>query len=266
MAWSYRKRVKIAPGVNLNLSKKGPSVSVGPKGLKMNVSKRGVYQNTSIPGTGLYSRKKVANKGCSVFLAAFVILVVSSLLLISCKQTPKSESKKTYSDFRREALASKERVDTIFGSLCFGQNINQVYESLDMVAYRPLDKYYFDIKGLDRRGFSVDPQFFNDSLFSISFRLFDTDVLYSKSFIDVFIIKYGQPDIVEKEEGKSNRYYWYKNNLEIYISENLSKYMDVLTVSYDNILVNRFGEDIVNQGNYYYTKDYYKKNVNTSGF
>ena len=41
MAWSFRKRIKIAPGVNLNLSKSGVSTSVGPKGAKINVGPKG---------------------------------------------------------------------------------------------------------------------------------------------------------------------------------------------------------------------------------
>jgi hypothetical protein len=35
----YRKTKKLGSGVNLNISKKGPSISVGPKGFK--VSSRG---------------------------------------------------------------------------------------------------------------------------------------------------------------------------------------------------------------------------------
>ena len=61
MAWNYRKRIKIAPGVHLNLSKGGVSTSIGPKGAKINVSKKGTYLNTSIPGTGLYNRQKIEN-------------------------------------------------------------------------------------------------------------------------------------------------------------------------------------------------------------
>lgn len=61
MAWSYRKRVKLFPGVYLNFSKSGISTSIGPKGLKLNFGKDGTYLNTSIPGTGLYSRQKIAD-------------------------------------------------------------------------------------------------------------------------------------------------------------------------------------------------------------
>lgn len=62
MAWNYRKRIKIAPGVHLNLSKGGVSTSIGPKGAKVTIGKKGTYLHTSIPGTGLYSRKKVSRQ------------------------------------------------------------------------------------------------------------------------------------------------------------------------------------------------------------
>lgn len=57
--WSYRKRVKIAPGVTLNFSKNGVSTSVGPKGARLSFGPNGTYLNTSIPGTGLYRRQKI---------------------------------------------------------------------------------------------------------------------------------------------------------------------------------------------------------------
>lgn len=60
MGISFRKRVKIAPGINLNFSKSGVSASVGPKGAKITVGKKGTYLNTSIPGTGIYSRQKIS--------------------------------------------------------------------------------------------------------------------------------------------------------------------------------------------------------------
>lgn len=60
MARGFRKRVKIAPGVHLNLSKSGMGVSVGAKGASVSFGKKGTYLNTSIPGTGLYSRTKIS--------------------------------------------------------------------------------------------------------------------------------------------------------------------------------------------------------------
>lgn len=62
MAWSYRKRIKIAPGVNINLSKSGISTSVGPKGAKINVGPKGTSLYTGIPGTGIYNRTKLSSR------------------------------------------------------------------------------------------------------------------------------------------------------------------------------------------------------------
>lgn len=63
MAWNYRKRVKIAPGVTINISKSGVSTTIGPKGANVNIGSRGTYLNTGIPGTGLYNRQKIGGSG-----------------------------------------------------------------------------------------------------------------------------------------------------------------------------------------------------------
>ena len=62
MAWNYRKRVKIAPGVHLNIGKKGVSTTVGLRGASMTFGKNGTYVNTGIPGTGFYKREKIGGK------------------------------------------------------------------------------------------------------------------------------------------------------------------------------------------------------------
>jgi len=59
MTWSFRRRIKIASGVNVNLSKSGVSASIGPKGAKVTVGPKGTYLHTSIPGTGIYNRQKI---------------------------------------------------------------------------------------------------------------------------------------------------------------------------------------------------------------
>ena len=59
MGWRFRKYIKIAPGVKLNISKSGVSTTFGGKGASINVGKDGAYLNTSIPGTGLYNRQKI---------------------------------------------------------------------------------------------------------------------------------------------------------------------------------------------------------------
>ncbi len=61
MAWSYRRRVKIIPGVHLNFSKSGISTSIGVRGASLTLGKNGAYLNTGIPGTGLSYRQKLFN-------------------------------------------------------------------------------------------------------------------------------------------------------------------------------------------------------------
>ena len=59
--WHTRlwRRVRIAPGVTINLSKSGASVSVGPRGAKVTVGRRGVRQTLGIPGTGFYATRQL---------------------------------------------------------------------------------------------------------------------------------------------------------------------------------------------------------------
>ena len=59
MKWNYRKRVQVAPGVYVNISKSGISTSVGVRGSSVTFGKTGTYLNTGIPGTGFYSRQKI---------------------------------------------------------------------------------------------------------------------------------------------------------------------------------------------------------------
>ena len=59
MAWNFRRRKKIAPGVYINMSKKGISTTLGPKGASMTFRPNGTYMNTSIPGTGMYNRRRI---------------------------------------------------------------------------------------------------------------------------------------------------------------------------------------------------------------
>ena len=57
---AFRKRKKIAKGMHLNLSGRG--IGFGYKlfpGLSFSINRNGVYCNTSIPGSGFYSRNKI---------------------------------------------------------------------------------------------------------------------------------------------------------------------------------------------------------------
>ena len=54
MGFRFRKSIKIAPGVRINLKKNGlSSVSMGKRGATVNVGKKGTRGTVGIPGSGL---------------------------------------------------------------------------------------------------------------------------------------------------------------------------------------------------------------------
>lgn len=62
MGWRFRKRIKVAPGTYVNLSKSGASTTFKPaKGISISTGKDGTYLNTGIPGSGIYNRQKISS-------------------------------------------------------------------------------------------------------------------------------------------------------------------------------------------------------------
>lgn len=60
MPWQFRKRVRLGPGVHLNVGKKSVSLSVGGDFGRTSLSTMGHTTRTfSLPGTGLYHRERV---------------------------------------------------------------------------------------------------------------------------------------------------------------------------------------------------------------
>jgi hypothetical protein len=54
MGFNFRKSIKIAPGIKLNISKNGiSSISAGTKGARVSVGKKGTRTTVGAPGTGL---------------------------------------------------------------------------------------------------------------------------------------------------------------------------------------------------------------------
>ena len=53
MGWRFRKRIRLLPGLRVNLSKSGASVSIGGHGLTENIGPHGVRSTASLPGTGI---------------------------------------------------------------------------------------------------------------------------------------------------------------------------------------------------------------------
>ncbi|EGQ96012.1 hypothetical protein B7943_16580 [Vibrio cholerae] len=93
MGFKFRKRIKIAPGLHVNVSKSGVSTSIGKPGATVNVGKKGVKTTVGIPGSGLsYSQnltgssntKEVSsNTGKGSSLLGKTLLTIVAFLLIA---------------------------------------------------------------------------------------------------------------------------------------------------------------------------------------
>ncbi|MCG5526305.1 DUF4236 domain-containing protein [Ectothiorhodospira haloalkaliphila] len=59
MAFRFQRRIRIAPGLRLNVSKRGVGLSAGVPGASISLGRRGAYGNVGIPGTGLSYRTKL---------------------------------------------------------------------------------------------------------------------------------------------------------------------------------------------------------------
>jgi hypothetical protein len=84
MGFRFRKRIRLAKVLYINLTKKGGSLSVGGRGASMNISKRGVRDTFSVPGTGLsYQTKRVGGSGCLLLLVAIPAAIAGTMILLS---------------------------------------------------------------------------------------------------------------------------------------------------------------------------------------
>ena len=66
MGFRFRKSVRLFPGVRLNFSTRGTSLSVGKRGATVNFSKRGTRLSLGIPGTGLSYQTNLSNPNRSL--------------------------------------------------------------------------------------------------------------------------------------------------------------------------------------------------------
>lgn len=57
MSWTFRKRIKVLPGIHVNLGKRGASISAGVRGASVTVGKGRVTKSVGLPGTGIAYRE-----------------------------------------------------------------------------------------------------------------------------------------------------------------------------------------------------------------
>src|ERR1700689_4996833 len=50
----FYRRVSIFPGLSINVSKSGPSLTLGMRGAPVTVGSKGIRRTVGIPGTGIY--------------------------------------------------------------------------------------------------------------------------------------------------------------------------------------------------------------------
>ncbi|TKI43439.1 DUF4236 domain-containing protein [Bacillus mycoides] len=77
MGFKFRKSIKIAPGVKINVSAKGVGVSAGVKGARVSTGPSGSRITTSLPSTGISYEKRIGKKKGSKQKSATTQLVSS---------------------------------------------------------------------------------------------------------------------------------------------------------------------------------------------
>ncbi len=78
----FQKRIKLFPGVSINLSKSGISTSIGPRGAKVTLGNGRQSTTIGIPGTGLSHTERRASNTSLLFVLA-LIFFLSLLTLLS---------------------------------------------------------------------------------------------------------------------------------------------------------------------------------------
>ena len=77
MSLRFRKTLRLAPGLRINLARKGASISVGGKGLTYNIGKNGTRSTAGLPGSGLsWSTYKRHSGGWSGIVWTLIIAIL----------------------------------------------------------------------------------------------------------------------------------------------------------------------------------------------
>ncbi len=89
MSFRFYRRIPIFPGVWLNISKTGFSVTIGRRGARLTLGRTGATGSVGLPGTGASYRKHASYKG------------VKDKVCIGDPQSEKAPPKKSaFSDFK----------------------------------------------------------------------------------------------------------------------------------------------------------------------
>ncbi len=79
MGFRFHKAIKLLPGVKLNLSKSGGSVSLGEKGFTYNIGEKGNKATVGLPGTGMsyssYESRKSGNSKAGHWIVVAIVII-----------------------------------------------------------------------------------------------------------------------------------------------------------------------------------------------
>lgn len=90
MGFRFQKRIKLLPGITLNVSKSGLSTSVGPRGARVTMGHGKTRVTTGLPGTGIShtsitTNQPQASAGSSGLPTWQIVLVCILLAIIAAK-------------------------------------------------------------------------------------------------------------------------------------------------------------------------------------
>jgi hypothetical protein len=91
MGFRFQKRLKILPGITINLSKSGVSTSIGPRGAKITLGHGKIRKTVGIPGSGisytttqrtkLNQRQKSDSAKTSIGLGGVLFLIIFGFIV-----------------------------------------------------------------------------------------------------------------------------------------------------------------------------------------
>ena len=81
MGFRFQRRIRILPGLRINLSKTGVSTSVGGKGFTVNLRNDATKTTVGLPGTGLSYSQTGKPRGLWLVLLVGAALLFAWLLL-----------------------------------------------------------------------------------------------------------------------------------------------------------------------------------------
>jgi hypothetical protein len=82
MGLRFRRRIRLAKGLYLNVSKSGVSASVGGRGATVNLSRHGTRTTVGLPGSGLSYRSPTRPWGASSGAGRLVAVVILATVVI----------------------------------------------------------------------------------------------------------------------------------------------------------------------------------------